>query len=197
MPYNVIQGIWEHLRGVEDTFEAIYHYFGLFRPNAIPLYVRSKYPKNAQNHDFRPKIMIFSKWVYVLVWPIYGRKYAFGMSQTHFKRFYDIWGTSGAFFKNPKKNRFFDPFFAIYSYIYIYTYIMVPAINRPYGFGRMFRYLEALSGSNGYRQVGGVAAVQYHDQKITKMRKSSILQSMIYKGKNSPVEYSTQNILKV
>ena len=25
--------------------------------------------------------------------------------------------------------------------IYIYTYIMVPAINRPYGFGRMIRYL--------------------------------------------------------
>ena len=80
MPYNVIQGIWEHLRGLEDTFEAIYHYFGPFRPNAIPLYVRSKYPKNAQNQHFRPKIMIFSKWVYVLVWPIYGRKYAFGMS---------------------------------------------------------------------------------------------------------------------
>ena len=68
---------------------------------------------------------------------------------------------------------------------------MVPAINRPYGFGRMFRYLEALSGSNGCSSYGGVAAVQYHDQKITKMRKSSILQSMIYKGKNSPVEYST------
>ena len=80
MPYNVIQGIWEHLRGVEDTFEAIYHYFGPFRPNAILLCVSSKYPKNAQNHHFRPKIMIFSKWVYVLVWPIYGRKYAFGMS---------------------------------------------------------------------------------------------------------------------
>ena len=117
MPYNVIQGTWEHLRGVEDTFEAIYHYFGPFRPNAILLCVRSKYPRNAQNHHFRPKIMIFSKWVYVLVWPIYGRKYAFGMSQTHFKRFYDIWGTSGAFFKNPKKIDFLTHFLQ-FTHIY-------------------------------------------------------------------------------
>ena len=52
MPYNVIQGIWEHLRGVEDTFEAIYYDFGQFRTNAPSPYDRSKIPKNAQNRYF-------------------------------------------------------------------------------------------------------------------------------------------------
>ena len=73
MPYNVIQGIWEHLRGVEDTFEAIYHYFGFFRPNAIPLHVRSKYPFSAKNHDFF-KVGIRARmadiWPEICIWDV-------------------------------------------------------------------------------------------------------------------------------
>ena len=149
MPYNVIQGIWEHLRGVEDTFEAIYHYFGPFRPNAIPLYVRSKYPKNAQNHHFRPKSWFFQSGYTCS----YGRYMAGKMHLGCLRLILSAFTISGVLlvhFSEIRKKSIFWPIFCDLL-VYIYTYIMVPAINRPYGFGRMLRYLKALSGSNGGR----------------------------------------------
>ena len=71
MPYNVIQGIWEHFRGLEDTFEAIHHYFNPFRPNAIPLWVRSKYPKSA--HDFFKvgiRVRMADIWPEICIWDV-------------------------------------------------------------------------------------------------------------------------------
>ena len=51
---------------------------------------------------------------------------------------------------------------------YIYQKTTVPAIYRPYGFGRVFGYLKALSAPNGRSSLGAVTAVQYHNQKTTK-----------------------------
>ena len=80
MPYNIIQGIWEHLRGVEDTFEAIYHHFGPLPAKCDTTMCKVKIPKNCpkspfstKNHDFF-KVGIRARmadiWPEICIWDV-------------------------------------------------------------------------------------------------------------------------------
>ena len=99
-------------------------------------------------------------------------------------------------FSKIRKNRFFDPFFAIYSYIYTHISWFRPLIGHMVlggclGTFRLFLAWMAVDRS------GPMLLYSTMTKKSPKCEKRVFLQSMIYKGKNSPVEYSNQNILKV